>query len=112
MERERAEQERRRVEFGQLQAEAGQFSTEIQKANVLLGLKLDPEALRLVSKNEVQLLLSRIIEWRDLQTWDLDQKPEMHLQVIPEYQRPSVPRLNFMDTLQECLTALQRSRVL
>jgi chromosome segregation ATPase len=112
MELERAEQERRRVEFGQLQAEAGQFSTEIQKANVLLGLKLDPEALRLVSKNEVQLLLSRIIEWRDLQTWDLDQKPEMHLQVIPEYQRPSVPRLNFMDTLQECLTALQRSRVL
>jgi hypothetical protein len=111
MELERAEQERRRTEFGQLQAEAGRFAAEIQKANVLLGLKLDREALRLVSKDEVQLLLSRIIEWHDLQLWELGQKPEMYLRVIPEYQRPSVPRLNFVGTLQECLTALQRSRV-
>lgn len=112
MELERAEQDRRRVEFGQLQADAGRFAAEIQKANVLLGLKMDPEALRLVSKDEVQLLLSRIIEWHDLQTWDVSQKPEVYLQLIPEFQRSWASHLDFEDALQECLTALQRSRIL
>jgi chromosome segregation ATPase len=100
MELQRVEQERRREEFGQLQAEAGRFAAVIQKANVLLGLKMDTDALQLVSKDEVQLLLNRIIEWHDLQTWDLGQKPEAYLQVIPDYQRHlGVPRLSFVDTL-------------
>ena len=113
MELSRAEQTKRQAEFGQLQAEARRLAAEVQKGNVLLGLKMDPEALRLVSKDEVQLLLSRIVERHDLQMWDLGQQPELYLQSIPEYRRQyREPRLSFVDVLQECLTALQRSRVL
>jgi len=55
-----------REEYGRFQAEAGKYAAEIHLASTLFAFKTDPEALRLIGKDEINLRLNRIRDWSKL----------------------------------------------
>ena len=50
-------------EYGRIQAAAGKLGSQIDRANALLGFENYQEGLKLLDKDQIELLISRIIVW-------------------------------------------------
>ena len=56
-------------EYGRIQAAAGKLGSQIDKANALLGFENYQEGLKLLDKDQIELLISRIIVWSKAKPW-------------------------------------------
>jgi hypothetical protein len=108
--RQTAEQAERLEAWGQLQASAGALASEIKTANAFLGLTLDPQALALIGKDAVILLLRRVIAWCEQRTWLAGQMPVVSLQRLYVTVPREVDDVVVGVVLTECITALIRGQ--
>jgi hypothetical protein len=56
-------------EYGRIQAAAGKLGSQIDRANALLGFENYQGGLKLLDKDQIELLISRIIVWSKAKPW-------------------------------------------
>jgi hypothetical protein len=109
------DEERRRrdvdgEECARIQAAAATHVAEIERAKVLLGLETGSLGLSIIKKNEVTLLLTRILEWCQIQTWSTGQQPIVLTRSLfaVEFEEGKV---HLTDAFNECIATLNRSQI-
>jgi hypothetical protein len=108
-ETERQQHREQLEEYGELKAQVGFYSSDIQRATVLLAIEADPEALKIVGKDTVMRLLYNIRQWSKVQTWSTPPRAERS-SVFGSSIVYSKQFVEFEKTLQWALTTLSKGK--
>jgi chromosome segregation ATPase len=104
------EHKARLVEWGRIQADAAKLAVEVKRANALFGFEHYSDGLALLGKDEIALLISRIIRWSALPSWTIQPTAELR-QLTTRYDLQMFATVKFDEALNWALALLNIGQI-